>query len=245
MIHNESTIIFNNTNSGAFGLFLLEKFEIKSAEFETTDIEIPGRNGSVVIGKNRYKNISFPMNMYMERLFNSKIERQISLAKEWLGKAKGGYRILENNLYLDYVFKAKLTSATFSRESFQRADCTLSFDLFPFKYLKDTYSKARTLKSGETFQSKGTQIAYPIITLTGTGNVILTVNGKPFILKNVTGGVVIDCENQVVTDLAKKNSQMDKVYSYPFPTLKIGSNTISWDNTAFTGTIIERWCELA
>ncbi|WP_201012011.1 hypothetical protein, partial [Lactococcus lactis] len=130
MIHNESTITFNNTNSGDFGLALLDKLEIKSAEFQTEDIEIPGRNGSIVIGKNRYKNISFPIDMYMERLKDSRIEKQISLAKEWLSKSKGGYGILENNLYLDYVFKAKLTSATFSRTSFQRADCTLSFDLF-------------------------------------------------------------------------------------------------------------------
>lgn len=245
MIHDDSTITFDGINSEKFGLALLDKFEIKGAEFETTDIEIPGRNGSIVIGKNRYKNISFPLNMYMERLKGSKLEKQISLAKEWLGNTQGGYRILENNLYLNYVFKAKLTSSTFNRESFQKADCTLSFDLFPMKYLKSAYDTARALKSGESFQNKGTQVAYPIITLTGTGNITLTVNGKKFVLKNITDGVVIDCENQVVTDLPKKHSQMDKVYSYPFPRLEPGENTISWDNTAFTGTIIERWCELA
>lgn len=245
MIHDDSTITFDGINSGKFGLALLDKFEIKGPDFETTDIEIPGRNGSIVIGKNRYKNISFPINMYMERMSLNKLEKQISAAKEWVGKTKGGYKILENNLYPDYVFRAKLTSSTFSRETFQKADCTLSFDLFPMKYLKSTYDSARTLKSGEAFQNKGTQTAYPIITLTGTGNVTLTVNGKKFVLKNITGGVVIDCENQVVTDLTKKHSQMDKVYSYPFPNLKMGSNTISWDNADFIGTIIERWCELA
>lgn len=245
MIHDDSTITFDGINSGKFGLALLDKFEIKGSEFETVDIEIPGRNGSVVIGKNRYKNIPFAINMYMERLKGSKLEKQISLAKEWLGNTQGGYRILENNLYLDYVFKAKLSSSTFSRESFQKADCALSFDLFPMKYLAANYNTERALGNGKTFTNKGTQVAYPIITLTGTGDVTLTVNDKKFVLKNITDGVVIDCENQVVTDLSKKHSQMDKVYSYPFPNLKTGSNTISWDNTVFTGTIIERWCELA
>lgn len=245
MIYEESTITFDGINSKKFGLALLDKFEVKGSDFETDNIEIPGRNGSIVISKNRFKDTFFPLDMHMERLIGDKIENQIGSAKEWLGNTKKSYKILENTLYPNYIFKAKINSASFSRENFQKANCTLSFDLFPMKYLKDTFNSERALKSGEAFQNKGTQVAYPIISLTGTGNVTLTVNGKKFILKNITGGVVIDCENQVVTDLTKKHSQMDKVYSYPFPSLKTGSNTISWDNTAFTGTIIERWCELA
>lgn len=238
--------IWSGKDLNDFGMRLLSELKFDGAERDIDEIEIPGRNGVVVIDNQRFnpviQNFKFTISLLKGKI---NLESQIKEAQAFISGIYS-FKDFSWDGEPNYIFKAKVDGkSSTTRDNPWIASVDIPIKLFPMKYLKDTYSNTRTLKSGESFQSKGTQVAYPIITLIGTGNVTLTVNGKTFILKNVTVGVVIDCENQVVTDLAKKNSQMDKVYSYPFPNLNIGSNTISWDNSAFIGTITERWCELA
>ncbi|EKF50442.1 phage-like protein [Lactococcus garvieae] len=239
-------IVWNNISSVKYGMNLLADIKFDSIEQDVELIEIPGRDGAIVIDNGRKKPVELSLEFTI-RFLNTyqNIEAQIKDIFTWLFNMSG-FKHFEWVGEPDYIFMAKINGkATVNRSNPDIALITVPIKLHPTKFLKSNFDTPRILKSGEAFQNKGTQIAYPIITLAGTGNVTLTVNGNKFILKNITGGVVIDCDNQVVTDTSKKHSQMDKVYSYPFPNLKTGSNTISWDNAEFTGTIIERWCELA
>lgn len=240
------SVVWSGKDLIDFGMRLHADLKFDGVERDVDEIEIPGRNGVVVRNNHRFKpvdqNFEFTISLLKGK---SNLENQIKEAQSFIS---GLYAFKDFSWTGEpnYIFKAKVNGkSSTSRSNPFRATVAVPVKLFPMKYLKSSYDNASALKSGESFQNKGTQVAYPIITLTGTGEVTLTVNDKKFVLKNITDGVVIDCENQVVTDLSKKHSQMDKVYSYPFPNLKTGSNTISWDNTVFTGTIIERWCELA
>lgn len=225
---------------------LLADIKFDSVEQDIELIEIPGRDGAIVIDNKRKKPVELSLEFTIS-LINTyqNIEAQIKDIFSWIFQMSG-FKPFEWVGEPNYIFMAKINGkATVTRSNPNIALITIPIKLQPTKFLKSNFDTIRNLKNGESFQNKGTEVAYPIITLTGTGNITLTVNGKKFVLKNITDGVVIDSENQVVSDLSKKHSQMDKVYSYPFPNLKTGPNTISWDNTAFTGTIIERWCELA
>lgn len=240
------SVVWSGKDLIDFGMRLHADLKFDGVERDVDEIEIPGRNGVVVRDNHRFKpvdqNFEFTISLLKGK---SNLENQIKEAQSFISGLYG-FKDFSWTGEPNYIFKAKVNGkSSTSRSNPFRATVAVPVKLFPMKYLKSFYDNASALKSGESFQNKGTQVAYPIITLTGTGEVTLTVNDKKFVLKNITDGVVIDCENQVVTDLSKKHSQMDKVYSYPFPNLKTGSNTISWDNTVFTGTIIERWCELA
>ncbi|MFP7215910.1 phage tail protein [Lactococcus garvieae] len=240
------SVVWSGKDLNDFGMRLHADLKFDGVERDVDEIEIPGRNGVVVRDNHRFKpvdqNFEFTISLLKGK---SNLENQIKEAQSFISGLYG-FKDFSWTGEPNYIFKAKVNGkSSTSRSNPLRATVAVPVKLFPMKYLKASYDTARTLKSGESFQNKGTQVAYPIITLTGTGDVTLTVNDKKFVLKNITDGVVIDSENQVVTDLSKKHSQMDKVYSYPFPNLKTGLNTISWDNTVFTGTIIERWCELA
>ena len=240
------SVVWSGKDLNDFGMRLHADLKFDGVERDIDEIEIPGRNGVVIRDNQRFKpvdqNFEFTISLLKGK---SNLENQIKEAQAFIS-GLFGFKSFSWTGEPNYIFKAKVNGkSSTSRSNPLRASVDVPVKLSPLKYLKSNYDTARLLISGESFQNKGTQPAYPIITLTGTGNVTLTVNDKTFVIKNITGGVVIDCENQVVTDLTKKHSQMDKVYSYPFPNLKIGSNTISWDNTGFTGTIIERWCELA
>lgn len=240
------SVVWSGKDLNDFGMRLHADLKFDGVERDVDEIEIPGRNGVVVRDNHRFKpvdqNFEFTISLLKGK---SNLENQIKEAQSFISGLYG-FKDFSWTGESNYIFKAKVNGkSSTSRSNPLRATVAVPVKLFPMKYLKSSYDNASALKSGESFQNKGTQVAYPIITLTGTGDVTLTVNDKKFVLKNITDGVVIDCENQVVTDLSKKHSQMDKVYSYPFPNLKTGSNTISWDNTVFTGTIIERWCELA
>lgn len=240
------SVVWSGKDLNDFGMRLHADLKFDGVERDVDEIEIPGRNGVVVRDNHRFKpvdqNFEFTISLLKGK---SNLENQIKEAQSFISGLYG-FKDFSWTGEPNYIFKAKVNGkSSTSRSNPFRATVAVPVKLFPMKYLKSSYDNASALKSGESFQNKGTQVAYPIITLTGTGDVTLTVNDKNFVLKNITDGVVIDCENQVVTDLSKKHSQMDKVYSYPFPNLKTGSNTISWNNTVFTGTIIERWCELA
>ncbi|WP_270264770.1 phage tail protein [Lactococcus formosensis] len=240
------SVVWSGKDFNDFGMRLHADLKFDGVERDVDEIEIPGRDGVVVRDNQRFKpvdqNFEFTISLLKGR---SNLESQVKEVQSFISSLYG-FKDFSWTGEPNYIFKAKVNGkSSTSRSNPLRATVDVPVKLYPMKYLAANYNAERALGNGKTFTNKGTQVAYPIITLTGTGNITLTVNDKKFVLKNITDGVVIDCENQVVTDLSKKHSQMDKVYSYPFPNLKTGSNTISWDNTAFAGTIIERWCELA
>lgn len=69
-----------------------------------------------------------------------------------------------------------------------------------------------------------TATMYPTLTITGTGDITVTINGKSFILKAINGTCILDCKNKVITS---NGTNMSNKMLYDFPTLQPGLNTIS------------------
>lgn len=240
---------FNGKNTDTYGMILLDEDNLKfsSVERDIQNLEIPGRDGSVLIDNRRFKTLDFEMPFRMRLIKSSfeSIEKQMTAVKTWLARSYG-FSSFTWAGEPEYIYLAQIKgAATFTRLNFFEVDVSVPLTLQPYKYFASSYNTSISLTSGQSVTNLGTQPAKPIFTLTGTGSVTLTVGSQRFILQNVTGGVVIDCEKQVVTDLTKTISRMEWVYSYPFPVLPTGSTVISWNNSAFTATIIERWCDLA
>ena len=89
--------------------------------------------------------------------------------------------------------------------------------------------------------------ALPVIKIFGTGDVTLTVNGVPFVIKNIVDSIVLDCNlglayREDITSMYNENS---KIYTRAYPFLKVGSNTISWTGTVTKVEIEPRWRTLA
>lgn len=81
----------------------------------------------------------------------------------------------------------------------------------------------------------------PLITLYGTGDQTLTVNGKSYQIKGMTGSIVLDSD-ELQQDAYSPDTDtplMDQISFNAFPMLKPGKNEIIWTGTSFT--IDPRW----
>ena len=81
----------------------------------------------------------------------------------------------------------------------------------------------------------------PLITLYGTGDQTLTVNGKSYQIKRMTGSIVLDSDElqQDAYNPETGASLMDQINFNDFPMLISGKNELSWTGTSFS--VDPRW----
>jgi len=78
---------------------------------------------------------------------------------------------------------------------------------------------------------------YPIIKITGTGNIDITINNKTFKLLDISGECLLDCENQVIT---QNSINISNKMLYNFPSLAPGKNIINYSGNVTEFTITYR-----
>lgn len=110
----------------------------------------------------------------------------------------------------------------------------VTFTLSPFRYL--TSNAAVSVSSGDIVENIGTYFSRPVITLTGSGNITITVNGRDFTLSGVSGTVVIDSERHICYS---GNSIIYNKDSGSYPLLGVGNNVISWSGNVTSMSIVK------
>lgn len=83
----------------------------------------------------------------------------------------------------------------------------------------------------------------PKFKIYGTGDVTLSINGVPFVIKDIDGHVVIDSQlgiayNEANAVLVNKNN---KIFTKKYPVLNPGMNSISWEGSVSSIVIEPRW----
>lgn len=117
----------------------------------------------------------------------------------------------------------------------QMYEFQISFLCQPFRYFIDGKKNISITNSGITLNNPGNRIAKPIMTITGSGNITVTINGRVFIITGLSGSITIVSEIQGVLD--DKGNLMDG----DFPYFDTGKNTISWTGTVSNISIIPYW----
>lgn len=115
----------------------------------------------------------------------------------------------------------------------------------PYKLLVN--APVKTMTAAGSLVNPTLRDAAPVIKVYGTGNVTLTINGTPFVIKNIVDHITIDSSLQVAYKdvsgvITDENS---KIYTRKFPGLKSGTNSISWTGTVSKIEIDPRWRTLA
>ena len=235
------SITFDGKSSEEYGLKMQNELRFETIERDMEVVKVPGRDGVVLLDNDRNETVSFPISFLMVRHPHFQtIEEQISACKIWLS-ANPAFSLFKWVGEPYHTYHARINGrSSFRRRNSRLAYVDVPFEFMPIKFLDDGLEEGTVLNNA-IFVVKGSIPAKPIIKLTGTGNVNLTIKGKVLALKNVTGGVIVDCDLETVTNLSGTVSQMQNLYSYPFPNLVPGDNLISWDNAGFTVTMIPRW----
>lgn len=165
-------------------------------------------------------------------------ESQIDLINNWLH----GYGRLRTDKDPGGYFKAHVTSGLGYEKYLQIKDkMTVTFKINPPFFYLDSGDTPLVLTAPGTVTNLGTHISEPYIKITGSGNVVLTINSTTYSFTDIDGYIEIDSELQYVyKDTLNHGDKMTGA----FPVFEPGTNNISWSGTVTEVEIIPRWREL-
>ena len=141
---------------------------------------------------------------------------------------------------LDKVFRASIyNKISVADMIYLYNSFLLQFRVQPFKYSVNAAGDALELTAPTTIRNSGTVYSEPIITVFGSGDVTLTINGADFPLYGVQESITIDSE---MMEVFKGNTNQNGKYGgAEFPRFAVGQNEIRWTGNVSKIKIQPRW----
>lgn len=230
-----------------------ETFNSPAKDYEK--VSIPGRNGDLLVSKNRYKNVTVK---YKAIILPGENWSEVAAdVRQWLLKEDGYVRLEDTynpNEYRVGVFEGPID---FTVHFLEAGESTLSFNCKPQRYLKigdeehpikltktDTATIAQQYPDGFSIMNPTMFEASPRMIIAGTGKVKIT-NG-PYTNEITIGQtlgtspVIVDSELLTCYDDEHKNRNFDCKIG-DFPTFMAGESKLTCDDTITSITIIPRW----
>ena len=204
-----------------------------------------GRSGDIPLDENAYENTNLSLNMYMKA--ESEEEMYSNRTKLMSLFDTGDY--VDFVPYFDYdkVYSVMVVgSVVFTSHRKYRFNeiAELELTVKPFKYYRDNQHIIAT--NGGSIHNVHHNDSLPVMKLTGVGDSTISVNGRPFVIKNIQEYIIIDSQVQhsykeVAAGLVNENS---KIYTLDYPVLKKGNNKITWTGNLSKVEIQPRWWTL-
>lgn len=159
---------------------------------------------------------------------NSALYKLISEAKTLEISRLGGYY---------YKVKKAVLSPPTSTYDGQKVKYKLNFTLSPFKYFKG--NPEISVNSGDIIANKGTRYCLPLIKLTGTGTLSITVNGDVFTVISDGGEIVVDCAKKITYYADTKKLLYNRTTGF-YPIFASGDNLVVYTADSMKITLNER-----
>lgn len=226
-------LTFNGKSFEDFNTFWDGSQSLGTPEKDITLYEVAGRNGSLSISNNRFKNKVVPFNCFIRLDFVKNFSNLMNylLAQEGYGRLESTtepdvYRLAQFINDLDPETGVELKSGLF----------TLNFNCMPQKFLKSGEQEIE-IDDTATILNPTMFDAAPLIEVTGTGTI--NINDSVLTLNQNTSTVIIDCQIQDAYEgPINRNKDLD-VLDNNWPKLVSGENQISVDEC--TIKIKPRW----
>lgn len=266
-------ITFNGKSSSSFGIIVEHYPSPNRPARRGTVLQIPGRNGNLVIEDGTYENVTLKFDVYLSAEPANLYDRAAAVADWLLGSS--GYQRLTTEYEPD-IFRLARFAGPLDIEAILNSHgrATLEFDCYPqrFDSLGHVYSDYGSLSSGSaTITNTGIMIAKPMIKVTGKGNVVLdfasTSTGKTTEVDIAFSSsqietIILDCDlhdayyedgsnANAAVSFSDAEGYLPEAYDYFYPTfpdLTPGKNTVTLSSLS-TGTlsglkIMPRWWSL-
>lgn len=231
------TFTFNGTDSSKFGLRVTSDYVINSTGQDIDTVAVAGRDGDLLLPNNRLKSVTIelPCTIMSNRKLTD-VEGDIS---NWLNIA--GYKDLTLSWDSDFIYRSAFIE-TFEIASLMRqfGKVKLNFLTYPVKFYKQGRT-TQALTNGVAINGLGNVNAKPIITLVGSGDCTLTINGRKTKLRAVQNTITLDMQaRQVFSGNLPAWDKVVRAPQYQMPYLDSGRNLISWDGD-FTVKMAPYW----
>ena len=201
---------WKGTSFNSMGI-IIEKTPITSKpKHSYNQYTIPGRSGYLAIDNKTYEPLLLSIECHLDT--NNVDMNEI---REWLD-GYGTLQLDDEKEYTGYISN----SISFEKITHFRK-FIIQFTLQPLaKALETTTINALSIDS---FDSDTYINAYPIITITGTGDISFSINNINFTIYEASGTYILDCEAKVIT---KNGINQSNNMSGNFPYIVNGSNSV-------------------
>ena len=231
------TFTFNGTDSSKFGLRVTSDYVINSTGQDIDTVAVAGRDGDLLLPNNRLKSVTIELPCTI--MSNHKLTDVEGDISDWLNVA--GYKDLTLSWDSDFIYRSAFIE-TFEIASLMRqfGKVKLNFLTYPVKFYKQGRT-TQALTNGVAINGLGNVNAKPIITLVGSGDCTLTINGRKTKLRAVQNTITLDMQaRQVFSGNLPAWDKVVRAPQYQMPYLDAGRNLISWDGD-FTVKMAPYW----
>lgn len=228
-------------HSEELGMRIQTRPRLVTPRRKTSPVSIPGKSGIVFFDEEAYENTPLELNIYMKASdFEEAEYKRNRLFREL---DTGGYVPFVHYADSNKVYYVHLEDMDFSGTRILKGghiiQVLLSVKPFKLQYRQQEIeiTQPRTIRNPYLWGS------VPIITVHGTGDGSVVVNGEPFVFKNVTGTLVIDStvEHSYRYLNGNRINENKKVFTIDYPTFKSGDNTLSFSGGVTKLVIEPRW----
>lgn len=223
-------ITFNGITSDSIGVIVerIPNRHIPARRFSAASVA--GRNGDVLIVDESFPNVTQDYEVYLsaESVGLPSVARACA---EWLCAPKG-YATLTDSYDTSVTREAYLVDGFDIENALnQFGKATISFSCKPQKYLVSGQASttSTTLVNPTPFDAR------PLLTVSGYGDI--TFNNRTITITTTVSSFDIDCQTMNAADNTK-------ISCLEFPYLKQGTNTVTYDTTITSVTIVPRWWTL-
>ena len=227
--------LYNGRSSQDFGLILSGEDTWKKSMPDVERMQIPGRNGDLILSNHRYSNVEVTYHVGIKRNF----DRNFTSFMNFLLK-EPGYHRLEDSYHPDYYRMAVLDKEISPKLAYQNysGSFDLTFSCMPQQYLKSG-ERLQVLTGSGTVFNPTIYDAKPLLRIYGRGR--LTVGDEQVTVTENDSFIDLDCElEDAFRDTVNLNGCIE-LSSGDFPVLKPGSTSITFGSGITTVELIPRW----
>ena len=227
--------LYNGRSSQDFGLILSGEDTWKKSMSDVERMQIPGRNGDLILSNHRYSNVEVTYHVGIKRNF----DRNFTSFMNFLLK-EPGYHRLEDSYHPDYYRMAVLDKQISPKLAYQNysGSFDLTFSCMPQQYLKSG-ERLQVLTGSGTVFNPTIYDAKPLLRIYGRGR--LTVGDEQVTVTENDSFIDLDCElEDAFRDTVNLNGCIE-LSSGDFPVLKPGSTSITFGSGITKVELIPRW----
>lgn len=217
-------LTYNNISTSDYATYLSGAGAFEIPKRDISKVEIPGRNGDLIVDNERFKNVEIKYPVIIMKDFENNKRNLI-----WEFSKYVGYKRLEDTFMPDYYRMAYFDGIDDSKTNahYDAGHFSLIFDCKPQLYLKSGENPTKA-SNGSIIFNPTNFVSLPLIKITGTGS--FSINNDVFTLNANTSAVWVDSElHEVYEGTINRNDDFERS-NYELPKLYLGENTIMCDN---------------
>lgn len=226
--------IFNEINSKDMGIEIVEFPEIIKPERNIETVKIAGRNDNLYIDSKTYNSYDISIACTINYFFKNK--KSIDKILAWLD----GFGDLIISQERDKIYSACIKSSiNLSNVIWLFPKFVVTFEVQPLKKSVNYINEILEITKRTTINNIGTIESNPNITIYGNGDIILIINDKQFVIKEIEDYITINSE---YLEVYKDNlNQNNKYNNFEFPKFILGENTIDFSGDISKIEIVPNW----